>query len=629
MKNRTIKKPAGRGAPAPVLLLPTLKLRVFNWSAWCPLPKNDPCRLVRQVSEILRLDRFLRVNRPLPPCVAGESDSSPPRNSSDMTPSSDPQAVESDSLAGRAGRGLGTTRGGGRLTTESSSPATRGGRGRTMQGVSCLPNEMTQPPFEFSKNAQLQNLPRGRENTRLRLGQNLLLMLVVSSAAWPALADEPQFEFSKEVKAPPLKQEELLSAVLDTDVFAATNDSLTDVRLLDSEGKPVPYLLRKVQTTRARATRTTWAAGKLTAKPLDNGGLEITVQFDEDEKRLHPNGLSVISPLRNFEQRVRVYTSDDGQQWEPAGEEAVIFDYSRFMDVRSDSVPFPETSRRNFRIVIDKVTGEQQSELLALTRRLRGTEETERTEQVTIDRRPFRIDRIDFWREVDQDRATGDEKTGYPVAGHRIERDAKKQQSIVYVDLRRQPLTSLELETADRNFSRHAVIEVERAQGVKKTWEKIGEGALSRVDFKNLKRETLSISFREARHLQYRIVIDDRDSPPLEVTGVKAEGSVYEVVYLSAPDAHNRLLYGSADAEPATYDTATVQELLSQGFRPAQAELGPQMPGKGGGAGPPAVKWSKLLTNPLLLGGVITLLVIVLGWALFRAVKRMDAVPHE
>jgi hypothetical protein len=146
------------------------------------------------------------------------------------------------------------------------------------------------------------------------------------------------------------------------------------------------------------------------------------------------------------------------------------------------------------------------------------------------------------------------------------------------------------------------------------------------VDFKTLKRETLSISFPESRHSQFRIVIDDRDSPPLEVTGIKAEGNVYEVVYLAAPDVHYQLLYGSADAEPAKYDTAALQELLRERFRPTQAELGPQTTPQGGRV-PPAFKWSKLVNNPLLLGAVITLLVVLLGWALYRAVKRMDNVP--
>jgi len=453
------------------------------------------------------------------------------------------------------------------------------------------------------------------------------LLSVLCAAATPALADESEFQYSKEVKAPPLKQEDLLSIRLDTEVFSSTQDKLADVRLLDSEGKTVPYLLRKVQTTRARATRTAWPARQLSAQPLADGGLEITVHIDEDEKVPHFNGLSLISPLRDFEQRVRVFTSADGKQWEPAGEEAVIFDYSRYMDVRNDGVSFPETAARHFRIVIDNVTVEQQSELLALTRRLRGKEETERTEEVVIERRPFRIDHIEFWREVEHDRSTGDEKTTYPAAGHRVEQDKKKQQTIVYVDVRRQPLTSLELETPDRNFSRHAAVEVERVQGVKKTWEKIGEGTLSRVDFKNLKREKLSISFPETRHSQYRLVIDDRDSPPLEVAGIKAEGNVYEVVYLAGPARHDQLVYGSTDAEPAIYDTAAFQELLRERFRPEQAELGPQTPRLAGSA--PAFKWSKLINNPLLLGGVITLLVIGLGWGLYRAMKRMDNLPSE
>ena len=165
--------------------------------------------------------------------------------------------------------------------------------------------------------------------------------------------------------------------------------------------------------------------------------------------------------MRNFNQRVRVFTSTDGREWEPAGDETAIFDYSRYMDVRNDSVSFPETGRRRFRIVIDDVTLEQESELVALTRRLRGAEETDRTEQVVVDRRPFRIDRVDFWREVQEERATGDEKTKYPVAEHRVEQDKEKHQTIIQIETRRQPLTSLELETPERNFSRHAVVEVD------------------------------------------------------------------------------------------------------------------------------------------------------------------------
>ncbi len=451
------------------------------------------------------------------------------------------------------------------------------------------------------------------------------MAFVLWQVASSALAADASFQFAKEIKAPPLKQEELLAVTLDNDVFAATQDRFPDVRLVDGAGKPIPYLLRRVQTTRARPVRSTWSARHPAARPLESGGLEITVELGEKDQ--HPNGLALVSPLRNFEQRVRVYTSADGRAWEAAGEETVIFDYSRYMDVRNDSVPFPETEKRHFKIVVDDVTVEQQSELLALTRRLRGAEETERTEQVTIDRRPFRIERIDFWREVQEERATGDEKAKYPIAARRVVEDSEKHHTIVYADTQRQPLTSLALESPERNFSRHAVVEAETAQGVKKTWQKIGEGTLSRVDFKNLKREDVVISFPESRHAHYRIVIDNRDSPPLEVAGIKAEGTVYEIVYLAARDRHEQLLYGSADANAASYDTAAIEELLRAGIQPVRAELGMQTAARIGS--PAAFQWSKLFNNPVVYGGLIAILVILLAWGLYHATKRVDKLPGD
>jgi len=68
---------------------------------------SDPCRLVRQVKEIPLLDpRTLRRIRPLPPRVAGESDSWAHKQFCDSTNLGKSSASESDSPAGRAGRGL-------------------------------------------------------------------------------------------------------------------------------------------------------------------------------------------------------------------------------------------------------------------------------------------------------------------------------------------------------------------------------------------------------------------------------------------------------------------------------------------------------------------------------------------
>jgi hypothetical protein len=183
----------------------------------------------------------------------------------------------------------------------------------------------------------------------------------------------------------------------------------------------------------------------------------------------------------------------------------------------------------------------------------------------------------------------------------------------------------LTLETSDRNFSRHAVVEAMQVRSPHGRL-RVGEATLSRIDFKTLQRADLTIEFPETRSRSYRIVIDDRDSPPLTITGVRAEGNEYELVFLATPGNAYRLEYGRAVAAES-HDTAAISELLRASFQPTPVTLGERVlvdqPAE------PGDRVSKFLNNRLLIFGVIGLLVVVLGWGLFSAMKRMDQMPRE
>jgi hypothetical protein len=448
-------------------------------------------------------------------------------------------------------------------------------------------------------------------------------MAAVCLMAMSITSRAEEFSFHKEIAASSKSEESLVAAPLDAEVYAATQDGFADIRLRDAAGTELPFIIRKSQEMKTRSVRRrTWSAPRPTLKPLDDGGLEITLELGDDDP--HPNGLSLITPLRNFEQRVRIQTSTDGITWDAAANETVIFDYSRYMDVRSDSVPFPETARKHIRIVIDDVTSEQQSELLELTRRLQGNTETERTERVTIDRRPFRIEKIEFWQQATQENVKGDHKRDYPIAGFKVTEDAKAQQTIITVQTHREPLTSLTIETSSRNFSRNCSVEIMDRQGVQTSWRKIGSATLSQMEFQSLKRDDREVSIPETRASELRLVIDNRDSAPLTVTSVKAEGNVYEVVFLAATNKPHQLAYGNADAREPKYDTATIQALLTESYRPEALTLGAE---QRVATTPPAFNLGKLIGDPRLLTGIIVILVIALGWGLYMAVKRVDISP--
>jgi len=452
-----------------------------------------------------------------------------------------------------------------------------------------------------------------------------LVVAAHSLAADPTYSSDavsPGLRFQKEISASQKPDESLVAVALDTDVYAETQPGFADIRLQDPQGTALPYLLRKSQELVSKSVRRrSWTATKPSLKPLDDGGLEITMELGEHDPQ--PTGLSLITPLRNFEQRVRVYTSTDGKAWDAGSDETVIFDYSRFMDVRNDRVSIAATSRKHIRVIVDDVTSEQQSELLELTRHLHGNEESDRTERVTIDRRPFRIDRIEFFQEVIEQSVKSDRKRAYPIAGFKAAEDPKQQRTVVTIDTRREPLTSFKLESPSKNFSRSCVIEAQVREGTQTSWKEIGSATLSRIDFKHLKREQLTISFPETRSGQYRLVIDNRDSPPLAVAGIAAEGNVYEVIYLTSANQSLRLAYGDPDALSPSYDTAAIQTLLAENIRPEIVTLGAEQPSIG--IKPAGWKLSHLVNDPRMLTTVIGVLVILLGLGLYSTVKRLDA----
>ena len=221
----------------------------------------------------------------------------------------------------------------------------------------------------------------------------LIICLIPVFATCVASADEPTaYQWSRPIQFEADQRDELVSVPLESDVYRATQDGLSDVRILSSDQQFVPFLIRKQTVQRDRVERRRWKARDVDLKPLKEGALEIRVKLRKDDPQ--PEGLTLSTPLRNFEQRVQVF---EGEDTDPLVSDAVVYDYSQYMDVSRRDIRLPKNSARSFRIVVGALTAEQETQLLELTRQLRGGEEEERQERTTIKRRPFRIDRIDFF----------------------------------------------------------------------------------------------------------------------------------------------------------------------------------------------------------------------------------------
>lgn len=453
---------------------------------------------------------------------------------------------------------------------------------------------------------------------------------VVCVLLCPALAsaaeDSSGFRFYKQIDRGQAAGEEILGATLDSDVYATAADGFPDIRVLDKAGLAVPFRMEKATEGRNRIVKQDHSAKVVSLVENDDNSVEILVE--RGAKAPDVDGVIFFTPLKNYERRVSISGSKAGEEWEQLVNEAMIFDYTRYMDVSNREVPLPKNNHRQFKIVIQDVTDQQQSPLMELTRRFQDDEEDGRTERTTVQRRPFRIDRIGFWNEAKQEQYKSDKTADYPIVEFAAEEDTKEKTTVVTVRARRQPLTGFSLVTDSNNFSRAAAVQVAKQRGVTTVWQDVGNATISQIRFRGFHREHLKVDFPETRAEEYRIVIQNADSPPLVIDGVEAEGNIHQAVFMALADEAYRVYYGSEEAKQPSYDTAAVLAALKGGYQAVPAELGPETENADFGVAPD-LAIGRLLKNEYFFGFVICLVVVVLTWGLYRAGRRIEQLPAD
>ena len=122
------------------------------------------------------------------------------------------------------------------------------------------------------------------------------------------------------------------------------------------------------------------------------------------------------------------------------------------------------------------------------------------------------------------------------------------------------------------------------------------------------------------------MLIENRDSPALAITGVELSGPLYELMFLASSDQKFTLQYGSPEAKAGHYDTAALQAALLQGSTRSMAKLASPTENQNVPADQDR-RWVPWNDNRVLVGGIFAL-TLLLGWGLYTAGKRIE-LPAE
>lgn len=458
-------------------------------------------------------------------------------------------------------------------------------------------------------------------------GQRCLLCLICCLPL-PLLADEPpqvkslppqNWRRSREIDYSAEISPRLLRIPLDTDFWTHTRPGYPDTAVADELQQLIPFLIRRSPGSASGSTTFLWNPSIVELRPEPDDSLSILVTLAAQDPE--PEYLQIQTPLQDFEQRIEV-TDESTTPPTPLCDPTLLFDYSRFMDVRRTEISLRKSSSRRLKIRIAAATDDLESPFRELTRTQTGSGATEQSEKSLRVRRPFRIDRISFRSSrTTMDSTLPESRTLNLVS---ITEDPKQRCTIAEFTSDLRPITSLTLQTPSRNFSRTVTLQVP-ADDPKQGWRDVATNTLADLSTDTLSDRRVDLSTPELHTTRLRLLIQNLDSPPLQITGVTATGPQYEVVLLAEPGHRYSLLYDDELAERPQHDLAALNRALQLQSSATVASLLP-VTERQLLRTPPAPKTNVTwLASPWVLGTLVTIFGTMLAVSLYRAVIRLDA----
>ena len=368
------------------------------------------------------------------------------------------------------------------------------------------------------------NVPESRFRAFVAVVAVLLAASALLSlpAAW-ADAPDGQWQFFKPIILPSdPTEEQLVEFELDPEVYAHAQLGLGDIRLTatgaDSE-REIPYQLL-VEAGDQRRSAVPVEMQDLGHIPNDHTSFVLRVQSEGD---LHSE-VQIQTSSVNFQRRVSVSASDDGETWRILEENGKIFHFSipeRGFFAGDTSAQYPPSSARFLRIQIF----DEDQEPLSIHGAVVLFAET-----LEPRRHHLALDIVERTEDTERKRTILLLRAFYPGF----------------------PVDSIKLDIPHRNFYREVALEGSYDSTY---WIPLQSGeVLYDFDTPRFVGDDRELRFGESRYLYYRITIFNEDNPPLPMEKPVASGFARKIVFTAAAGETHRLYYGNPEASAPSYE---------------------------------------------------------------------------
>ena len=376
----------------------------------------------------------------------------------------------------------------------------------------------------------------------------------------------------------------LVEVPLDHDVFSNARGDLSDLRLIANDGSEVPYKLA--------VERNTFNEENIyPARILNNSFTAEYGSFiiDLEEPGNLNSSLSIISSSENFRRQVEISGSDDMSQWNTLKDNGYIYDYTdRQGDFKAQNtnINYPENAYRYIRVKI-----------------FNGGE-------APLAVNGARVSKIT--------RSVSREASINPK--YQITEDPGKRRTEVVIDLEKKgwPTSNISLDANGENFNREIMV---YESNDKNTWRILGQSYIFKLDTPKFKGSSLDVNYPESNSRYLKLEIFNGDNQPISITGVSVRAVLRNILFQYKTPQTYKLYYGNDKARSPEYDLEKFFPYLDTGSY-LSAALGAEQANPGFKEEvPPRPPLSEQI--PYLLKTVIVLAILVLGFFIFRFMKKV------
>ena len=370
---------------------------------------------------------------------------------------------------------------------------------------------------------------------------------------------------------------------LDPETYDHSQISLMDLRLVDDQQNETPYALYEHL---ARTEEEAYSPQFYNLSVRPDAYSIFTLDLG---KEVPNNKLNIKTGSKDFKRRVEISGSQDGRNWLVIKKDAYIFDFRGDENVQLTTVQYPEN---HYRFLQVKVWNGKDPPL-----ELQGA-----TVYLLKVSQPKRI----------------------PRASQLISReeDVKSKTTVCLFDLKYQniPFDLLQVETPEENFSR--LLEIWVSQDGK-DWQRKLQSEFYRFRVSRFSSEKKTFTFPEARRRYMKVVIFNRDDPPLRLTSFEIQGVEKDVIFQPRSGRQYWLYYGNPQGAAPQYDLARLSAHLPMADL-QQGDLGREAVNPEYAPLPPWKPWTE--RYPVFFWTILVFLVASLGVYVVRLMLRAQTV---